>query len=93
MWHTTGMSKSLDRTYRPSPPTATDRINQSFAEDGLNATFASLQDRISLALKETPHPDEDPEWVTFKIPSGSEQTFRRSLLEEALAETDPFQGL
>ncbi len=80
---------SADTHYSPKPPTATSRINASLAEDGYHYTVQTLQDRISMALKDDP----SGAWVTFKIPSASEVTFKRTELEEALAETDPFQGL
>lgn len=79
-----------DRHYYSKASTATSRINASLAEIGAgHYTVATLQDRISMALKDTPSGD----WITFKIPSASEVTFKRSDLEEALAETDPFEGL
>ena len=85
------MSETTDRDthHYPQPSTATSRINASLAEDGYHYTVASLQDRISMALNDTPAGD----WITFKIPSASEVTFKRSELQAALDETDPFEGL
>ncbi len=78
-----------DRHYYPKASTATSRINASLANAGHHYTVATLQDRISMALNDMPHGDR----ITFKIPSASEVTFKRSDLEEALAAADPFEGL
>lgn len=64
------------------------RIDSMLREEGFHYTAADLQDRLSIALRET---DEDR--ITIKIPGAYEMSWSRKTVEAALDEIDPFTGL